>query len=147
MLTTLRGAILTLLALLLTSCTFWGGDTTVRVSSTPAGAYIFLDGEDTGETTPALLDLGKIANLDGFIDSDRVVTIRKKGYEPERRILHHHSSVYTSKWIDGATTAWSITNPIFWTFGDFFTPFGAHWTYVPNELHVKLYPEGEAPGK
>ena len=90
--TTLRGAILTLLALSLPSCTYWSGDPTVRISSTPAGAFIFLDGEDTGETTPAMLDLGTFLNLDGFLGSDRVVTIRKKGYEPERRILHHHAT-------------------------------------------------------
>ena len=80
--TTVRGAILMLLASLLPSCTFMAGDSTVRISSTPAGAYIFLDGSDTGKTTPAMLDLAAITNAGGFMDSDRVVTIRKKGFEP-----------------------------------------------------------------
>ena len=144
---TARRALLTLLALLLPGCTIFSGNSTVRVSSTPAGAYIFLDGQDTGKTTPAMLDLGSYSNFGGLADGDRIVSIRKKGYEPEKRILHHHSEVYASKWVDGATDFLFITAPLFWTMQDFFFAMGTRWTYVPNELHVVLYPEGEAPGK
>ena len=145
--TRLALAALALAALLLPSCTYFSGRSTVHISSTPAGAYIFLDGVDTGETTPAMLDLGTFGNGAGMLASDRVVTIRKKGFEPESRTLHHHTTVYTSEWVDGATTWWFGIAPLFWTLGDFFLPFGVNWDYVPHDLHVKLYPEGEAPGK
>ena len=139
---TRRGAILTLptlLALLLPSYLYIAGDSTVRISSTPAGAFIFLDGEDTGKTTPAMLELGSYVNLGGLAGGDRTVTIRKKGYEPEQRILHHHSSIYHSRWVDGATPFLFLTAPLFWTMGDLLLPASVHWTYVPNELHVTLY--------
>ena len=143
---TLRGTILALLTLALPSCMFTG-DSGVRISSTPAGAYIFLDGEDTGKTTPAMLDLGSMTNLGGLTGGDRIVTVRKKGYEPEQRTIYHHSSVYSARWLDGATTLYFITAPLFWTMEDFFFPMVTEWDYIPHELHVTLYPEGEAPGK
>jgi PEGA domain len=143
----LAAAILAVLAMILPGCTYAEGRSTVLVTSTPAGAAILIDGVDTGETTPMLLDFSSFLNATDFFGSDRMVTIRKKGFEPETRLVNHHSSVYVSKWIDGATTFWFVTAPLFWTFGDFFLPFGARWDYVPHEVHVKLYPVGEAPGK
>ena len=89
---------------------------------------------------------GTILNLDGFFGGDKQVTIRKKGFEPESRMIFHHQDFFTAKWVDGSTNFWFLTAPLFWTFGDFFLPFGTRWTYTPHELHVRLYPEGEAPG-
>jgi hypothetical protein len=61
---------------------------------------------------------------------------------------------YSSKLVDGATPAVEINDvffwtfaPLFWTFGDMFAPLAVRWAYVPGELHVKLYPVGEAPGR
>ncbi len=141
--------LLLLLACLAPSCVFYAtGNSQVFVSSTPTGARIYVDGEDSGETTPAALDLG------GYFGSDHELTIRKNGFETESRTVHHHTVYYTSKIIDGATTSveeidfmfWTF-GPLFWTFGDFLTPFATKWDYVPRQLHVKLYPMGEAPGK
>lgn len=140
-------AFLACLALTLPACTYAEGRSTILVTSTPAGAAIFVDGEDTGETTPVMLDFSSLLNATDFFGSDRVVTIRKKGFEPESRFVNHHSTFYASKWLDGSTTFWFMSAPLFWTFGDFFLPFGAKWDYVPHEVHVRLYPEGEAPGK
>lgn len=142
----LRRGLATMLLLVATGCTFASGDPTVFITSTPAGASIEIDGTDTGETTPAHFDLGTWLNLSGALAGDHAVTIRKNGYEPETRVLHHHTTFYTSKWIDGATNGVMFNNPIFWTVGDFFTPFGVRWAFVPHTLHVRLYPEGEAPG-
>ena len=141
----LRGLAATLL-LAATGCTFVGGDPTVYVTSTPAGASIEIDGRDTGQTTPARFDFSTWYNLAGAVAGDHSVTIRKNGYEPETRVLYHHTTLYTSRWIDGATSSIMFSNPLFWTVGDFFTPFAARWAYVPHNLHVRLYPEGEAPG-
>lgn len=131
---------LTLLLLLLPACTYAGGNSFVFVSSTPAGAQILVDGEDSGETTPARLDLG------GYFGSDHEITVQKVGFEPEKRKVNHHRAYYSSKWQEGATTFWFFTVPIFWTFGDFLLPFGVKWSYVPREVHIKLYADGEAPG-
>jgi hypothetical protein len=139
-------ATLAFLALSLPSCTYASGTSTVLVTSTPAGATILVDGQNTGVTTPALLDMGTTLNLDGFFGRDKKVTIRKKGFEPESRMIYHHQDFYTAKWIEGSTNFWFLTAPLFWTFGDFFLPFGTRWAYSPHELHVRLYPEGEAPG-
>jgi hypothetical protein len=136
-----------LLGPLVPSCTYASGKTDVLVCSTPAGASILIDGVDTGVTTPALIDIGKVATFAGYVGGDHQVTIRKSGFEPEIRRLYHHTTHYTSKWNDGATDFWMLTCPLFWTLGDFFTPFGVEWVYVPHEVHVKLYPAGEAPGQ
>ena len=132
---------------ILPACTFVDGRTDVLVTSDPAGATVLLDGQDTGETTPIRLDIGDYAFAAGYFGSDHEVTVRKQGFEPETRRLYHHRSHYTSSWKDGATPYLLVTAPIFWSVGDWFTPFGVQWDYSPNELHIKLYPPGQAPGK
>ena len=115
------------------SCTFFSGDPYVIVTSTPAGARILVDGEDTGDTTPAKLELG------GMLGSDHQIEIRKDGFVPEIRQVYHYTSAYSSRLIDAATELELLNNPVYWTFGDFFLPFGVRWRYVPHELHVVLY--------
>lgn len=131
--------ILLLSALLLPSCTYLSGDANVLVTSTPAGADILLNGEDTGRTTPTLLELGGIAGR------SHAITVRKIGYEDEVRQVYHYTTGYTSRWIDGAVEPGVWNFPLWWTLGDFFTPFGVRWRYVPGELHVRLHRRGEAP--
>ncbi|MDA1223487.1 MAG: PEGA domain-containing protein [Planctomycetota bacterium] len=134
-----RAAAAFLLGLLtIPSCTYAEGDSRVLVTSTPAGALILVDGEDTGLTTPSMVE------LDGFLGDDHVVTLRKVGFDPEDREVIHHTHAYTSKWQDGTDfRIWPL--PLFWTLGDFLTPFAVKWRYVPHEFHVTLYPEGESP--
>ena len=122
----------------LCSCTYAGGDPHVIVTSTPGGAEILLDGEPTGLTTPAKLELGGIAGR------EHTVIIHKEGFQQESREFHHYTTTYTSRWIDGASEEMP-SFPIFWTFGDLFLPFGIDWRYVPHEIHVVLYKSGEAP--
>jgi hypothetical protein len=127
------------LPFLLGACTWFSGDSSVLVTSTPAGAEVLVDGQPSGKTTPARLDLG------GMLGGDHELTIRKQGYEPETRTVFHHTSTYTSRWIDGAPEPEVWKFPFWWTLGDWFVPFGVRWAYVPHELHVVLYKEGEAP--
>lgn len=143
----LRLLLLLTLGTMLPSCTFFQGRSNVLVTSTPAGAAVYLDGQDTGETTPIRLDLGNFLFVAGYFAGDHEITIRKSGFEPETRRIYHHSSYYTSKWINGSSDWVFLPLPLFWSTGDWFTPFGVKWDYVPHELHVKLYPVGEAPGQ
>ncbi len=143
----LRTGLLLLIAAALPSCTFISGRTDVLITSTPAGAAVFLDGHDTGETTPIHIDVGDYAFFAGYLGSDHEITIRKPGFEAERRRIYHHTAHYTSAWVDGITDWLVLPLPLYWTTGDWFTPFGIKWDFVPHELHVKLYPIGEAPGK
>lgn len=125
--------------LLLGSCTYFSGDSTVLVTSTPQGAEVWVDGQPTGDTTPTRLDLG------GFLGSDHTITVQKPGYASESRTVYHYTTSYTSRWIDGAAGLNLPSFPMFWTAGDFVTPFAFRWRYVPDSLDVKLWPEGKAP--
>jgi hypothetical protein len=121
------------------ACTYFEGDSRVLVTSTPPGAYILVDGNDSGLTTPSMVDLG------GILGSDHRITVRKRGFQDESRDVFHYTTAYTSKWIDGAMEPSLISLPLWWTLGDVIMPFGVRWRYVPHELHVRLYTEGEGP--
>jgi hypothetical protein len=131
---------LLLLPLLLAgACTYFSGDDRVLVTSTPAGAEILVDGEPTGRTTPSLVELG------GMTGGDHSITVVKPGFDPETRKVYHYTTTATSRWIDGATAPEVWNFPLWWTLGDFVLPFAVRWRYVPHELHVRLYREGEGP--
>ena len=132
-------ALVILLWLPLGACTYVSGDSRVLVTSQPAGAEILVDGGKTGFWTPHYIDLGAL------LGSDHRITLRKPGFEPESREVFHYNSVYTSRWIDGGDLDSFFTSPLFWTLGDTLTPFGLRWQYVPHELYVTLYRDGEAP--
>lgn len=120
-------------------CTWFKDNPHVLITSEPPGAAIALDGNDTGQTTPASFEIA--ANF----GHDHVVTLTKKGYRPETRQLVQRTEGYTSKWIDGASGGEMSLPPlpIFWTGGDFFFPFGVRGALIPNEIYVKLYREDE----
>ena len=130
---------LVLLPWLLAGCTYLSGDAHIVVTSTPPGANVLLDGASTGKTTPIKLE------LDGMIGSNHDITLRKPGYAAETRRVYHYSTGYASRWIDGATDVVLPPVPLFWTLGDILLPFGRRWRYVPHELHVVLYEQGEQP--
>ena len=117
------------LLLLAASCVYVKPQDPVLVASEPAGAHIFLDGEDTGRTTPACFDLG----------GDHLLELRKSGYRSERRWLTQYTASYFSRWIDGTSGPDCPPMPIFWTFGDVFMPIGIRSAIVPGELYVRLY--------
>lgn len=128
-----------LLWLPLAACTFASGDSRVLVTSQPAGAEILIDGEATGLWTPHFVDLGSL------LGSDHRITVKKPGFEPESREVYHYTTVYTSRWIDGGDLDTFFTSPLFWTIGDTLTPFAVRWQYVPHELYMTLYRDGEGP--
>lgn len=77
--------VLVVLSLLLAGC--FGGSSdgvgNISVTSDPSGARIFLDGEDTGKTTPALLEQVKTGShqvtvaLDGYVSQTRAVSVSR----------------------------------------------------------------------
>jgi hypothetical protein len=125
------------LAALLEGCVWFKGQNLVLVTTEPPGAHIFIDGHDSGRTTPASFDMA------GNFGSDHDLELQKHGYRTERRHLYQYTYGYTSKWIDGAAGPDLPPLPIFWTAGDLFFPFGVHGALVPGELYVKLYREDE----
>lgn len=133
----MRSLPLLLIAALGCSCTWFKNNNPVLITSTPPGARIWIDGTDTGRTTPASFDLA------GNFGRDHDVKVVKKGFRPVERRLYQHTQGYTSRWIDGASTFGLPPLPIFWTPGDLVFPFGVQGQVVPDELHVKLYREDE----
>lgn len=131
--------VLALAASVLPSCTYLTGDNSILVSSVPQGAAILVDDQDTGLTTPAMVELG------GFNADDHWITVKKTGFGPEKRRVKHYTTTYTSRWVDGAVTEGLPSFPLFWTFGDMMLPFAVRWRYVPHEVYVRLYKPGEGP--
>jgi hypothetical protein len=125
------------LALLCTGCTWFKGHQEVLITSEPPGAHIWLDGRDTGETTPHAF------NIAGNFGFDHPLELQKKGYRAERRMLYQQTRMYTSRWIDGAGPPELPPWPIDWTMGDVLFPFGVRGAIVPGEVYVKLYREDE----
>ena len=69
------------LLLLAPSCTWFTSQDDVLFTSDPLGARVFVDGTDTGRTTPTKIRLG------GNFGNDHDVRFEKAGYRPvERRI-------------------------------------------------------------
>jgi hypothetical protein len=120
------------------ACTYALGDPHVLVTSTPPGAEIWLNGEASGRTTPAKLDLG------GVFGSDHEITLRKPGYRDETRRVYHYTTTAMARWNDGAPDEDMWPWPLFWSFGDFVLPFTLEWRYVPHEVHAWLY-KNDAP--
>jgi hypothetical protein len=130
-------ALALLSCLCLGACTWFKGDRHVLVTSEPPGARILVDGKDTGRTTPCLIALG------GMLDVDHSITVEKKGYQPAGRYISSYTEGYTSLFIDGVAEIGLPPFPLFWTIGDTLTPFAVRWDHVPHDIYVKLYKVGE----
>jgi hypothetical protein len=120
------------LLLLCPACTWWSSKERVLVASEPAGAAVWLDGHDTGRTTPCTLDIG------GHFGTDHVLELRKKGYRPAVRRSYQYTEAYTARWIEGAFDERLPTMPIFWTAGDMVFPFGVRSAILPAEHCIVL---------
>jgi hypothetical protein len=129
-----------LLSVLLSACTYVHGDPRVLVTSDPPGAEILVDGEPSGFTTPTMLD------LDAFFGDNHLITVRMPGYVDETREVVHRRVWRGSRWIDGVDHR-VFPFPFHWTLGDWFTPLEVEYLYVPAEVYVVLWKDGEAPVK
>jgi hypothetical protein len=117
----------------LSACIWPKANEPVLITSDPPGARIWLDGHDTGQTTPHMFDIA------GNYGSDHELELRRDGYRPERRHLYQHTEFYMSRWIDGAGPPGVPPLPFWWTAGDFFFPFGIRGAIVPGEVFIKMY--------
>lgn len=91
--------VLLLFSLLLAGClsTFGpqAGNATISVTSYPEGAKVFLDGQDTGKTTPAVLENVKTGSrtltvqLEGLVFEAKSITVRRS----ERVAIHFKGEV------------------------------------------------------
>ncbi|GAB4155429.1 MAG: hypothetical protein Fur0037_23880 [Planctomycetota bacterium] len=128
-----------LLLLAAPSCIWFTQREDVLVTSDPPGARIFVDGTDMQRTTPAKILVG------GTFGHDHVLTLRKKGYRDETRVLSQFTEGYTAMWTHGAANETDPPMPIFWTAGDLFFPFGIRSSIVPGEVFVRLRGDDEPP--
>ena len=128
-----------LLALLIpcTACTWFKRNQEILITSEPPGAQIWLNGHDTGETTPKTFDIA------GNFGSDHFLELKKKGFRPEQRILYQHTRGYASRWIDSAGPPGLPPMLMAWTIGDVVFPFGVKGAIVPGEVYIKMYREDE----
>lgn len=129
-----RLSLLPLLACLTagSACTYWKSHEGVLISSEPLGARIVVDGNDTGKTTPARLNIG------GNFGTDHTIELKKPGYRTATRRLYQQTEFYTSRWNNGVYDFVMPPLPIFWTTGDVVTPFGVRGALIPSELYVPL---------
>lgn len=127
-----------LLPALLPACTWWSSRERVLVASEPPGAAIWVDGQSTGKTTPASVDIG------GHFGGDHVIELRKRGYRTVTRRVYQHTEGYTSRWIDGAYDDSLPPLPLFWTTGDMLLPFGVRSAILPAE-HLIVLERDDAP--
>ncbi|MEC7583107.1 MAG: PEGA domain-containing protein [Planctomycetota bacterium] len=132
-----RTLVLLVLALLSSGCFTIQKAQGVLITSEPAGAQIFIDGADTGNTTPSMMDLGAL------FGGNHILELRREGFRPARRVLYQYTEGYTSRWVDGSGGPEIPPLPLWWTFEQFFFPFGINNGIVPEELYVKLYREDE----
>ncbi len=139
--TTLRPALrhpaIWLLAAACGGCTWFKSNHEVLITSEPPGAHIFLDGHDSGETTPHAFRIA------GNFGSDHDLELRRQGYRPEHRRLYQHTRGYTTRWLDGGDDPGLPALPIGWTAGDLVFPFGVRGAIVPGEVYVRLYREDQ----
>jgi hypothetical protein len=74
--------------------------------------------------------------------SDHLIEIRKTGFETERRIVKHYDDFKTSQWDEAhgdlITPAWIW----WWTTEDLLFPFEVEAVYRPQDVYVRLFPEG-----
>jgi len=131
----LRRPLLPFLAFLIASlngCVYWKSHENVLISSDPLGARILVDGRDTGKTTPSRLAIG------GNFGTDHIIELQKPGFRPARRRVYQHTEGYTSRWNNGVYDMVMPPLPVFWSVGDFVTPFGIRGALLPAELYVQL---------
>jgi hypothetical protein len=132
----LAACLLACLLACMPACTYWKSHDNVLVTSNPLGARILVDGEDTGKTTPARLTIG------GNFGTDHIIELTKPGFRSAKRRVYQWTEGYTSRWNDSAYDLGMPPLPLFWTMGDFVTPFAIRGAILPAELYIQLDEEG-----
>lgn len=102
----------------------------VSLSSTPPGASVFVNGANSGFTTPCVISLDKDANhevalvLDGYVTAERSI-VNDPTYET---ILWREMSVLPKTW----------RFPLWLNLEDFFVPVKRKFLLKPSRVYVRL---------
>lgn len=106
----------------------------IVLDSTPPGAVVMINGEDSGHSTPCALQLR---------DTTQVVEFRLDGYAPEVRVLRVGHRQYTVHWSDAASSPGTWTFPAFLTLQDAMFPVKLEGGEMPHRIHVRMAREVE----
>ncbi|QDV07585.1 PEGA domain protein [Planctomycetes bacterium Poly30] len=123
-------ATLALLALaipMLQSCI--SGRRPIVLDSTPRGALVIVDGEDSGHSTPCTIQLS---------DSARTFEFRLPGYATEERYVRVGGRRRVVYWRDAITDYRTWAFPLWLSAEDFFFPIKEDGGEMPNRIHVRL---------
>ncbi len=111
----------------LTSCI--SGRRPIVLDSTPRGAVVFVDGEDSGHSTPCTIQLS---------DAKRTFEFRLPGYEPVERNIRVGERSEVVFWTDSYTDYRTWSFPLWLNAEDFFFPVKEDDGEMPNRIHVRL---------
>lgn len=114
------------------SCVSIKSDSKLFIFSKPDGASVLVNGQDSGFTTPAVLEPG-----------NATITIVKNGYKSVSRRVGKNTQFRYPRWNDGGTSDVSIAMSIMRTCDDFFFPFQWSTRSSPNRIYVVLQPANE----
>jgi len=103
----------------------------VHFSSSPPGASVLVDGQDTGFVTPCLIDLA-----DG---PTRRVQFQLPGYRTEVRTLTHESRSELVQWSEASSSYKNWNFPLWLGAEDFFLPRKDLSGESPARLYVRLH--------
>ena len=124
--TTILG-VLVLSSGMLTSCV--SRRRPIVLDSTPRGAVVYVDGVDSGHSTPCTIQLS---------DRRRTFEFRLAGYEPVERLVRIGSRKEVVYWTDAITDYRTWSFPLWLSGADFFFPIKKDDGEMPNRIHVRL---------
>ncbi len=125
-------ALLALLALLPLACRT---AEPVHFSSSPPGAVVVIDGQESGFVTPCLIDLP-----DG---PPRTIEFRLPGYQTVKREVRYDSRKELVFWREASGNLDTWNFPLWLNAEDFFIPRKNLSGESPQRLHVRLRREAE----
>ena len=101
----------------------------IVLDSTPRGAVVFVDGVDSGHSTPCTIQLP---------DRKRVFEFRLPGYAPVQRQVRVGERSEVVYWKDAFTDYRTWAFPFWLSSEDFFFPVKEDDGEMPNRIHVRL---------
>ena len=115
---------------LLPACVNFVAPPGILVASTPPGARVHVDGEDSGFVTPCSIA------LDG--GDEHWVQLTLKGYATTDLFLDENRRIYVVPWSKGEAAMDTFVFPLFLPAGDLLLPIQVDESPSPRRIHVKL---------
>ena len=101
----------------------------ILVATTPPGASVFVDGEETGFVTPCNIALDR---------DDHLLELRMRGYSSTRLTLRHSTRNTVVPWSTGIVSPITWPFPLFLPAKDLFLPIRTDKSPLPSRIHVEL---------